>query len=231
MSFSDLIQNTINKHTGGGDNNSSSSPSYGNEGPYSAGGSSHYNTPNAANPNPHYGGSGGYGSDDDFNPAVSHAQAEHGEDSSLFNTALSFIKDRKSQYAQKDNYDIDESHMVQSHQALYGGGGDERAHDSNSLGAGAAMQALKMFTSGGGSSSESSGGGMDKNKLIGIAMAQAGKLWEEKNSNGGASEDKQSAVNKAAEMALKMYMKGQGSGSSGTGGPGGLMSLASKFLK
>lgn len=184
MSFSDLIKDTINKHTGGGDS-SSSGPSYGNEDNYSAGGSSYYNTPSGANPS--YGGSGGgYGSDDDFNPAVSHAQAEHGEDSSLFNTALSFIKDRKSEYAQRDNYDIDESHMVQSHQELYGGGGEERAHDSNTLGAGAAMQALKMFTSGGGSESSASGsGGMDKNKLIGVAMAQAGKLWEEKNSSGG----------------------------------------------
>lgn len=41
------------------------------------------------------------------------------------------------------------------------------------------------------------------------------------------SGDKQSAVNSAAEMALKMYMKNQGGGSSGGGG---LMSLASKFL-
>lgn len=31
-------------------------------------------------------------------------------------------------------------------------------------------------------------------------------------------------------MAFKMYMKSQGSGSSGTGGPAALMSLASKFL-
>jgi len=49
------------------------------------------------------------------------------------------------------------------------------------------------------------------------------------------SGDKQSAVNSAAEMALKMYMKSNGSGSQGTGGPsssgaGGLLSLASKFL-
>jgi hypothetical protein len=41
------------------------------------------------------------------------------------------------------------------------------------------------------------------------------------------STDKQSAINKAAEMAFKMYTKGQGSGS---GGPAGLLSLASKFF-
>ena len=50
------------------------------------------------------------------------------------------------------------------------------------------------------------------------------------------SGDKQSAVNSAAEMALKMYMKSNGSGSQGTGGPSssggasGLLSLASKFM-
>lgn len=43
------------------------------------------------------------------------------------------------------------------------------------------------------------------------------------------SGDKQSAINNAAEMALKMYMKG-GGGMGGTGGPSGLMGLASKFL-
>ncbi|KAA8648448.1 hypothetical protein EYZ11_000359 [Aspergillus tanneri] len=198
MSFTGLIQDAINKHTGGSQN-----PGYNNN-------------------NNH---------DDEFNPAVSHAQAHHSsEDSSLFNSALSFINERKSQYANTNSYDIDESHMVQSHQAMYGGGDqDRRAHDADSLGAGAAMQALKMFTSG--SADSSGGGGTDKNKLIGIAMAQAGKLWDEKNSNGGVSGDKQTAINKAAEMALKMYLKGQGSGSTGTGGPSGLMSLASKLMK
>ncbi|KAL5357307.1 hypothetical protein BJX96DRAFT_144247 [Aspergillus floccosus] len=162
--------------------------------------------------------------DDDFNPAASHA-AQHNthEDPSLFNTALSFLNERKSQYSDPNAYDVDENELVSSHQRLYNNSGG--SHDSNSLGAGAAMQALKMFSSG-----ESGSSGQDKNAFIGLAMAQAGKLWEEKNSEGSASGDKQTAVNKAAEMALKMYMKSQGSGSSGTGGPGGLMSLASKFL-
>ncbi len=43
----------------------------------------------------------------------------------------------------------------------------------------------------------------------------------------GAS--KESAVQEAAEMALKMYMKSQG-GSGGGGGISGLMGMASKFL-
>lgn len=67
---------------------------------------------------------------------------------------------------------------------MYDSGSSDQKHDSNTLGAGAAMQALKMFT-GGNENSDSSGGGMDKNKLIGLAMAQAGKLWDEKNGSGG----------------------------------------------
>lgn len=104
------------------------------------------------------------------------------------------------------------------------------------------MQALKMF--GGGSSSSSSGG--SQNQFIGMAMAQAAKLFgmltyisytehacrtninpDQQNSQGnvqsGAS--KQDAIGSAAQMAMKMFMSSGGSSSSS-----GLMSLASKFL-
>ncbi|CAG8104647.1 unnamed protein product [Penicillium salamii] len=176
--------------------------------------------------------SGNYG-DDDFSSAASHAQEHHSsEDKSLFSSALSFIQERKGKYSGSEG-EVDEQHAVNAHQAMYGSGSSNQNHDSNTVGAGAAMQALKMFT-GGGSGGSSSDGGMDKNKLIGLAMAQAGKLWDEKQSSGGnVSGDKQTAVNSAAEMALKMYMKSQGGGVGGTGGAGGasgLLSLASKFL-
>jgi hypothetical protein len=42
------------------------------------------------------------------------------------------------------------------------------------------MQALKMFTS----SSEGEKSGMDKNAFIGLAMAQAKKMFEEKEAKG-----------------------------------------------
>ncbi|KAL2870102.1 WD40 repeat domain-containing protein [Aspergillus lucknowensis] len=134
--------------------------------------------------------------------------------------ALSFVKERKGSY----NDDVDEDHAVRSHKRYEEGG----SMDSKDLGAGAAVQALKLFNS---SSGQETGGGKDKNAFIGLAMAQAGKMWDEKNGKGEASGDKQSAVNSAAEMAFKMYMKSQMSGSDGTGGPGGLLNLASKFLK
>lgn len=156
----------------------------------------------------------------DLNGAASHASTHSSEDSSLFSQALKFVQERNS----SSDHEVDEEHAVNSHQRYEQGGN----MDSRDLGAGAAMQALKMFNSG---SSGATGGGEDKNAFVGMAMAQASKMWDEKNGKGEASGDKQSAINQAAEMAFKMYMKSQGSGSSGTGGPSGLMGLASKFLK
>ncbi|KAL1969225.1 hypothetical protein VTN77DRAFT_479 [Rasamsonia byssochlamydoides] len=174
-------------------------------------------------PEGHHSSSGNdYG---DFSSAIHHAQKHDGGSSagasSLFGEALNFLQQNMGRFS---NEEIDESHMVSAHQSLYGGAGQPgRTHDSNTLGAGAAMQALKLFTSGGSS-------GVDVNELIGLAMAQASKLWEQQSSSGTVVGDKQSAVNKAAELAFKMFMKGQGSGLGGTGGPAGLLGLASKFL-
>ncbi|KAN0084754.1 hypothetical protein V8E54_001221 [Elaphomyces granulatus] len=176
---------------------------------------------------------GGYGGDNDneYSSAIHHAQQHHdnsgGQGRGDYGNAVSHIRQNQGRLS---NEDIDENHMVSAHQSLYGGQGQQgggrpqgQPHDENSLGAGAAMQALKMFTSGG-----SSGGG--KNEFIGMAMAQAGKLWEQQSSAGNANTDKQSAINKAAEMAYKMYSKGEGGMLGGTGGPSGLLSLAGKFF-
>jgi len=164
----------------------------------------------------------GGGSAPDFSGALEHAQnhADGGGSSGLFGQALGFLQQNTGRLAQGG---VDEDHMVNAHQQLYNNNGGGQQHDANSLGAGAAMQALKMFSSGG-------GGGGGQNQFIGMAMAQAEKLWDQQNSNGNVTTDKQSAVTKAAEMAFKMYSHGGGSGLGGTGGPGGLMSLASKFL-
>lgn len=118
----------------------------------------------------------------DFTSAHSHARSHHeGGNSDLFANALSFIQQRASGYNTFE--DIDEQHAVKAYQALFGGGeGSEGHHDAGSVGAGAALQALKMFMSGeGGGGGE---GGFDQNKLIGMAMAQAGKIWDEKESQG-----------------------------------------------
>lgn len=62
--------------------------------------------------------------------------------------------------------------------------------------------------------------------MISVAMQEASKLFDQQSSQGNVQggTDKQSAVNQAAKMALQMYMKGGGGGSSG------LMGLASKFF-
>jgi len=177
--------------------------------------------------------------DTDFHQAVHQAKQHHGEDAdsdhtSLFSQAIGFISEHKARFSSEE---IDEGQVVSAHQTLYGGGGGggegTGQHDADTIGAGAALQALKMFTSGEGGGG---GGGHDQNKLIGMAMAQAGKLWDQQNKHGSVATDKQSAVNSAAKMALKMYMKSDGGGLSGLGGPAGsggpgLLNLASKFLK
>lgn len=134
----------------------------------------------------------------DFNSAVNQAKyhkddnKSDDEDESFFSKAVGFISEHKDRFGKED---IDEGKVVGAHQALYGGGnggsggsgGSGGKHDADSLGAGAAMQALKMFMSSDDKEKEKekgSGGGQDQNKLIGIAMAQAGKLWDQKNKQG-----------------------------------------------
>lgn len=98
------------------------------------------------------------------------------------------------------------------------------------MGSAAAMQALKMFTGGGSSSSSS---GSSQSEFIGLAMSEASKLFEQQSSQGRVSSgsSKESAVQQAGEMALKMYMQSKGgSGGGGGGSSSGLLSLASKFM-
>ncbi|KAJ5625478.1 hypothetical protein N7510_001787 [Penicillium lagena] len=157
----------------------------------------------------------------EFAAASGHAKSHNPGDSSLFDSALGFLQENQHKFSGSDS-DINEEHAMRAHQQMYNESAEGRTHNSSDVGAGAAMQALKMFSSG--------EGGGDKNQFVGMAMAQASKLWDQKADAGGnMNGDKQSAINTAAEMALKMYMKG-GGGLGGTGGPGGLMSLASKFM-
>jgi len=173
----------------------------------------------------HDGGSSGYDQDEAIKQARKHGNEKDGN---LFSQAMSFLGNKKND----DNEDIDEQQMVGAHQQLYGNHSSGSAHDSNFLGAGAAMQALKMFTGGGAGAGGmgSHGAGNSQSQFIGMAMAQASKLFDQQNGQGNVASgaDKQSAVNAAAKMALKMYMKSEGQG--GGGGQGGLLGMASKFM-
>jgi hypothetical protein len=172
----------------------------------------------------HHGGSSGYDQDEAIKQARKHGNEDDGN---LFSQAMSFLGNKED-----DDDDIDEQQVVGAHQQLYGNHSSDGAHDSKSLGAGAAMQALKMFTGGGAGAGGmgSQGAGNSQSQFIGMAMAQAGKLFDQQNGQGNVASgaDKQSAVNAAAKMALKMYMKSEGQG--GGGGQGGLLGMASKFM-
>jgi len=121
---------------------------------------------------------------------------------------------------------VNEDHVTDAHKDAYENGNAGNM-DASSLGSAAAMQAFKQFTSGGGSSS---GGGDMKTKLMGMAMAEAAKLFDQ--SGGASSGSKQDAVSGAAGTAMKLMFQSKFSGSTGgsdSGGLGSLLSMASKF--
>lgn len=166
----------------------------------------------------------------DFQQAAHHANAEAGDsaDASLFANAMSFLKNRD-----KNDDEIDESSATEAHDRAYNQG-QGNSLDAKSMGAAAALQAFKQFTSGGGSSGGSSGGaasGGGQSKLIGLAMAQAAKLFDK--SGGASSGGKQDAVNSAGNMIMKLVMKqkmNQMIGGGNSGGLSGLASMAGKFM-
>jgi len=166
---------------------------------------------------------------------AAHHAAQHSggsADSGVFQSALSNIAGNKQHIGSQK---IDEQDAVQSHQQFYGGGssgGGGQPASSSSMGSAAAMQALKMFSGGG---NGSSAGGNSQNAFVGMAMGEASKLFDSQAAAGNVSSgaSKESAIQQAGEMALKMFMQSQG-GSGGSGGSSGgvssLMGLASKFL-
>jgi len=138
----------------------------------------------------------------------------------MFSNVLGRLGQNQHQIASQG---VNEQSAVQSHQQFFGGGSGNQPANSGAMGSAAAMQALKMFTGG---QSGNSQGGNNQNAFIGMAMGEASKLFEQQSSQGNVASgaSKESAIQEAAEMALKMYMKGGGGGSSG------LMGLASKFF-
>ncbi|PSR94516.1 hypothetical protein BD289DRAFT_135929 [Coniella lustricola] len=149
--------------------------------------------------------------------AAEHASRNAGDSggADFFSGIMGRFMGNKSQLA---NEEVDEQAAVAHHKKFFGGEDDGSEASSGSMGNAAAMQAIKMFAGGSGGSSQS--------ELIGLAMSEASKLFDSQASSGRVSSDssKESAVQQAGEMALKMYMKSQAQSQ------GGLMSLASKFM-
>ncbi|KAI2287014.1 hypothetical protein LOZ03_006226 [Ophidiomyces ophidiicola] len=176
---------------------------------FSGGASANYYDPRAdmSGQQIQQGGSGAPGGGDAIKQAKYHnngrEDADDDEDAGFFKKAVSFLSQNKESLGKED---IDEQKVVGAHQALYGDGGNPQADrklDADFLGNGAALQALKMFMGGEDKQKSSSGGGGagDQNKLIGLAMAQAGKLWDQQNKQGNVQ-----------------------------GGAGALLGMAKKFL-
>ncbi|KAI1108118.1 hypothetical protein F5Y14DRAFT_109537 [Nemania sp. NC0429] len=168
--------------------------------------------------------------DDDWSEAAQHASHHAGDsgNADLFSNLLGALGQKKNRLADED---IDEDEAVRTHKKYFRDD-DEDDADDRSMGSAAAMQALKMFTSGeSGNTAKTSGQGA----FVALAMAEASKLFDKKASQGKVSSgsSKESAVMQAGEVALKMYLKSQGgnqSSSSSSGGASGLLGLASKFL-
>ncbi|PBP19879.1 beta-flanking protein [Diplocarpon rosae] len=174
-----------------------------------------------------YGGGGCYArpDDDDLSGAAQHAERHAGSsgDFSIFSSVLSSLGQNKQSIG---NSNLNEQDAVQSHQQYFGSGLSEAQATSSSMGSAAAMQALKYFSGG---SSGTSQQGNSQNLFIGMAMAEASKLFDNQSSQGNTSNaSKEYTIQKAGEMALKMYIKSNSGGSGG--GASGLLGLASKFV-
>ncbi|PFH54889.1 hypothetical protein AMATHDRAFT_411 [Amanita thiersii Skay4041] len=181
---------------------------------------------------PHHSGQSGSlnsGPDIDHDEAIRGAEKSGSGASDLFATALSYLNDNKFTGQKSHEEPLDEDSVTRAHDEAYKQDKGSKL-SANSLGAAAAMQVLKQFTSGG--SSHSGGKGNSQTQLISLAMAEATKLFDK--SGGAASGNKQDAVNGAAMTVMKLLVQSKFSGTTGghnSGGLGGLMSLASHFTK
>jgi hypothetical protein len=168
--------------------------------------------------------SGGMVYNGNYYDAAKYAEKYAGlGDVSLFNTATGYLSGREKEF---EHDSMDEREFTGNHRAFYEDNGGRGENSPRSFGQAAAMQALKRFTK------DSDGrSGVDQNAFIGMAMAEAVKLFDSQSNRGNveAGSSKQEVVNSAAQMALKLFLKSQAD--SGSGGSGsGLMGMASKFL-
>ncbi|EKM84131.1 hypothetical protein AGABI1DRAFT_81839 [Agaricus bisporus var. burnettii JB137-S8] len=187
---------------------------------------------------PHNSGQSGYGSYDrphiDDDEVIKNGEKSGSGDSSLFSSALGFLKDNKKDHEEP----VDDEELTRAHDKVYNKN-DSSGITSKLLGSAAALEVIKKFTGGSSSSSHgsshgSSKGGNSQTQLISMAMSEAAKLFDK--SGGKASGNKQDAVNGAAMTVMKLLVQSKFSGSGAVGGKdsGGLsslMSLASKFSK
>lgn len=160
------------------------------------------------------------------------AAAQHAgsQDTAIFQNAVNHINSGPPATPSLDHQEVEDAHTE-----AYGNG-NAAALGASGMGAAAAMQAFKMFTSHGGSAASAAGGGggNTQSQLLSMAMAEASKLFDQ---GGAASGNKQEAVTSAAKTMLKLLVQSK-MGAGGAGGAGGgssgslssLLSLANKFM-
>jgi len=166
---------------------------------------------------PHHRSGGGSGPPPlDEEEVVNRASSHGSGDSSLFSSALSHINSDP----RKHHEPIDEEGATEAHRKIYQEGSSEGVNAS-SMGSAAALQVLKKFSGGG-------GGGNSQSDMISLAMAEASKLFDK--SGGPSSGSKQDVVNSAGMTIMKMMVQSKLGGGSNSGGLGGLMSMAGKFM-
>jgi hypothetical protein len=150
------------------------------------------------------------------NHAQNHDQSNNG-DQQLFGQVASFLQSR----AGSVQGDVNENELMNSHEKVNNGTDPVNSHE---IGNAAALGAIRNVLGSGGSGDGNSGD--FQQKLIGAAMAQAGKLFDQKQSAGQAGGgSKEDAMNKAGEQVMKLLVKNQVSGMIGGGNSGGLSGL------
>lgn len=149
------------------------------------------------------------------NHAQNHDQSNSG-DQQLFGQVASFLQSK----AGNVQGDVNENELLNSHDKV---NNSTDTVDSHEIGNAAALGAIRNVLGGG---SGNTGSGDFQQKLIGAAMAQAGKLFDQKQNAGQAGGgSKEDAMNKAGEQVMKLLVKNQVSGMIGGGNSGGLSGL------
>ncbi|RDA90016.1 hypothetical protein CP533_0889 [Ophiocordyceps camponoti-saundersi (nom. inval.)] len=139
----------------------------------------------------------------------------------MMSQIMNAVGQRKGELAKED---IDEDDAARKHKQAYQ---DDAHADENGLAAAAAMQAFKRFKDGQGGGGSGDGAKDGQSSMISMALSEASKLFDDKEARGKvpAGADKQTVLQKAGEMAMKLYFKNQAQKQ------GGLMGMASQFMK